>query len=1466
MKKTLVGFLIVFITLGAFARGAEDTPRTRAVLDSSRSRVADDLGRSKLSPSQAALYRTQAIFAPETLPEKYRAPITLEDRRCLTSDLRLLWDDWDILPQDARQFVPPHMRPSISRENIFSAKGSRASMTMLEAPAKADPGDHHRAPPYDRTYATANFLIHWMSSGEHSLAQNQDTNGSGVPDIVELAGEALEGTRSWMLASGYRMPVDTEDYYLNVYFENLAPGYLGYCLMIDYPASHTRAFISLTNDFSGYRTPTGQLMPAFDLMRATATHEFYHAVQFAYDALEEPWWMEATAVWSQKQPGPAWQGDLSHLGSVMNFLQYPEVSLDDNREWMSWHWYASAMWPIFLQAHIDPSGDIIRQMWEQCEHTNAIKANHNVLATHVTGGFNTAWMDFLVANYKADYPEAAQFPVEYGSLWIEPSIYTYPSGIRSPSFPPAGLGSNYVRFMPLGGAGYNLSLTWYGTGFGQWTGAMMSRQGSNYTREATSSGVLTGLSPFIGAVDEGILVVTPATSGLYTSQHWSFSAALVYGDSLPPAPDPMSFEQAPYAVSTSAIAMTATEAIDSESPPVQYQFEETSGGPGGSGTDWVSSRTHTDAGLAVNTQYTYRVRARDSAPVPNVTRWSTLTSAFTLANTPTAPTLDDPSPTRLYITLGGGDANPAYTEYAVYNVTSSTWVAADGSPSAAAWWATRSMWDGMRAGGLASDTTHHFVVKARNGNGIETDFSPAGSGTTLAADTTPPAVQDVAIIPTWVKEDITTSVTLTATATDIGRGGSDIVYAEYFVDTDPGLGAAIPMQPSDGAFDSPIEALSAPLNTTGWTFVDSPYNIYIRARDEAGFWSDPFHYPINVVDGIPPERIMDLYARPAPPAIEEPVALAVASATSHMAGHEPVRAIDGNAATSWITLPQEMPTAEAIELDVDYEGYLGKVTLKAGDMALFPSTFKVKLYDGDAWYSVVTESDYEVDPDANAWQFGARKASKVRLEIGSTRHHEISGLWAAEIAGIALYTESGGSRAAILEWTAPSDIGPTGQAALYEVRYSTDSAQLTDSFAGHTPNDDPPIPGSPGTREEMDVCGLEPGTIYYFAVRSRDDYDNWSAVSPVATAETLADPNPYVALDSPQDESYLDIPTQPVFEWRSNIYDFFRVQFSNVPDFPLRPYRDERRRLARTISFPVRRGQTTFEPLLGQWRLLKRIASDMDGTLYWRVEARALTNRALGVNHSEVFAQYGFDTGTFTELAFAPQHLKGTEPAVWPQNRPQFAWNVSNPVYGTYFLDFSATPDININDRRNTFSIRSPNRSLTWWRPTIGQWRIIKRRFAGVNEGRIYWRVRGMDEHRAFHAASLPQLMIVNTPTFTLRKPAPRRDGSVKPDEAFELDWGVEAEGYPFFRPQISVSPDFPRGVQTLNMPLVRLGASFEVNRFRTRRIEFLLNRWGDGETFYWRVLAIDVDRTITVESDYQEVILSEQPLVGGGN
>ena len=119
-----------------------------------------------------------------------------------------------------------------------------------------------------------------------------------------------------------------------------------------------------------------------------------------------------------------------------------------------------------------------------------------------------------------------------------------------------------------------------------------------------------------------------------------------------PTPDPMTFATAPFASGDDSISMVATVATDSSG--VEYYFTCTAGGGNDSG--WQVSRNYTDTGLALDTQFTYTVTARDMSPNQNTTAASAGASAST------APDTDPPTPdpvTWEYVpTVGGASGSP----------------------------------------------------------------------------------------------------------------------------------------------------------------------------------------------------------------------------------------------------------------------------------------------------------------------------------------------------------------------------------------------------------------------------------------------------------------------------------------------------------------------------------------------------------------------------------------------------------------------------------------------------------------------------------------------------------------------------------------------------------------------------------------------------------------------------------------
>lgn len=88
-----------------------------------------------------------------------------------------------------------------------------------------------------------------------------------------------------------------------------------------------------------------------------------------------------------------------------------------------------------------------------------------------------------------------------------------------------------------------------------------------------------------------------------------------------------------------------------------------------------------------------------------------------------------------------------------------------------------------------------------------------------------------------------------------------------------------------------------------------------------------------------------------------------------------------------------------------------------------------------------------------------------------------------------------------LTWIAPGNDGDIGQAASYDIRYS--SSNITDvNWASSAQVSGEPSPSSAGTVELFTIGGLSVASEYYFALKTTDYANNTSPLSNVASGET----------------------------------------------------------------------------------------------------------------------------------------------------------------------------------------------------------------------------------------------------------------------------------------------------------------------------------------------------------------------------
>jgi len=156
-------------------------------------------------------------------------------------------------------------------------------------------GDSYRAPS-KRTCST-DICVHWVSR-----------TSDAPPSRAWVTRTMAVMKRAWTRevgGLGYRRPIRDGrrggDSKFDVYLKDVGTnGLYGYCA----PERTTRAskwrasgYCVLDDDFARSQFHQRRILS----LKATAAHEFFHALQFAYDYAEDGWFMEATATWMEER-------------------------------------------------------------------------------------------------------------------------------------------------------------------------------------------------------------------------------------------------------------------------------------------------------------------------------------------------------------------------------------------------------------------------------------------------------------------------------------------------------------------------------------------------------------------------------------------------------------------------------------------------------------------------------------------------------------------------------------------------------------------------------------------------------------------------------------------------------------------------------------------------------------------------------------------------------------------------------------------------------------------------------------------------------------------------------------------------------------------------------------------------------------------------------------------------------------
>ncbi|RNM15238.1 MXAN_6640 family putative metalloprotease [Nocardioides pocheonensis] len=237
-------------------------------------------------------------------------------------------------------------------------------------------------------------------------------DGSADPAWATTTAETLEHVWSVEVDTlHFRPPVADGDGLFDVYLQNLSPGLYGACAPAQ-DSAHSTASCLLDDDFDPAEFHGA---PAINSLEVTAAHEFFHAIQFAYDTTEDTWFMEGTAVWAEEQV----------YGEVNDYVQYlpfsaithPLTPVDykgvDGSD-LYYRYGAVLFWKFLSGAFGDPG--IVRRVWEYADGpAYSLQAVTSALAER-GWSFPAAFARFGVWNTlpAGSYDDAGLYP---GPTW-----------------------------------------------------------------------------------------------------------------------------------------------------------------------------------------------------------------------------------------------------------------------------------------------------------------------------------------------------------------------------------------------------------------------------------------------------------------------------------------------------------------------------------------------------------------------------------------------------------------------------------------------------------------------------------------------------------------------------------------------------------------------------------------------------------------------------------------------------------------------------------------------------------------------------------------------------------------------------------------------------------------------------------------------------------------------------------------
>ena len=246
------------------------------------------------------------------------------------------------------------------------------------------------------------FSIDYLTTGTHAVPA-VDTDVNGIPDYVERAAEFLDFTWTQEIDSaGFGSPNHSGgDGRYNVSFENLGPGFYGYCSPSGVDGSELTHLV-LSSTFSGMGgndDPAGNVIGA---MKVTCAHEFKHASQRVNSGWSESiYWNELDATWAEEYVFDYVNDSMHNFMGYGDPFSHPHWGLDNEDT----HQYEDYPWEDFLHQRFDDnsydSAPLIVAYWNwRSTHTSqSVMSSYNQVLINAGSSFEEAFSEYVVWNF-----------------------------------------------------------------------------------------------------------------------------------------------------------------------------------------------------------------------------------------------------------------------------------------------------------------------------------------------------------------------------------------------------------------------------------------------------------------------------------------------------------------------------------------------------------------------------------------------------------------------------------------------------------------------------------------------------------------------------------------------------------------------------------------------------------------------------------------------------------------------------------------------------------------------------------------------------------------------------------------------------------------------------------------------------------------------------------------------------------